>query len=145
MTRKSIEKTVEELALQIPFKGHVEQGDVVLLAEDDGKECRVLYAQALTVINKTISGETWHQLELAFLTVPLSYGSLAVRRAQMRGLEIVKQADGRKLFVKAVNTKDLLDIHPTLGSCPPDPDSPRRPRPVVTYLRLVKSDSKSGS
>ena len=57
MNRSRIQRMVEELALQIPFKKTIERGDVLLLVEDDGYECRVIFVQALKVAFKTIGDE----------------------------------------------------------------------------------------
>jgi hypothetical protein len=138
MTGKSIEMVVEELTLQILFKDTVEPGDLILLVEDDGVECDCRYALALKVVGKIIAKESWLQLDLAFLTFPIKYASLSIKSVQLGGLEIVRDSGGRKLFIKAINKRSFLDIHPAVGDGGPDPDRPTPPRPRGD-LRLVKS------
>ena len=111
MPRKGIERIVEELALQVPFKDDPQIGDALLVVEDDGRDCRVLFAQVLGLSPRRIGGDEWLQLDLVFLTLPLSYGSLLAPDGGLKGLEIFETA-GRRFFVKAVNTRAFLDFYP---------------------------------
>jgi hypothetical protein len=152
MTGKTIEKIVEELALQVPFKDAPGEGDVMLVVEEDGLECRILFGQVTRLESEIIDGAEWLRLELVFLTLPLSYGKMLASRRSLAGFDIFEEA-GKKIFVKAVNTRGLFDFFsaapeagegqdrfwpaPPAGPEGPDPPEtpPGRPKSV---LRLVK-------
>jgi hypothetical protein len=137
---------VEELALQIPFKKTIERGDVLLLVEDDGCECRTIFAQALKVAFKTIDGEEWVLLDLVHLTVPLTYGSLSLKQVQMSDIVINKTAE-RDFFIKAVNTQGFFNSQMAfLAKAFPAPELSAPKKPIKTPvrhkapLRLVKPE-----
>ncbi|MDR0882762.1 MAG: hypothetical protein LBP55_09530 [Candidatus Adiutrix sp.] len=150
MTRKNdnlMEKLVEELNLQVPFKDTTEIGDtVIMLRENEDGMVTMLYAQVIDFERDTAKRDEWWHVRFVFLEVPPQPRTIILQTPHFTGREIFTMG-GRKVFIKAVNFEafeeqlDMID-EPTVvpkGRKKKDPAAPKpgKPEPKPTFT-LIK-------
>ncbi len=105
----AMEKLIEELQFQIPFKDKTEAGDTVLvLREGDDGRVSVVYARILGFDRDAAKrGEWWH-VHFLFLEMPPVPRSIILQTEHFTGKEIFTMG-GRKVFIKALNLQTYYD------------------------------------
>jgi hypothetical protein len=111
MSKQAIEKIVDELSNQVPFKSQTELGDVVLVVtqQTDGS-CSIAFAQIGDFKSEIVGRTEWWHVTMTFLTLPLSCCTFIVKEEHLNGREIFS-SQGRQIFIKAVNTEQYLKLH----------------------------------
>jgi sporulation protein YlmC with PRC-barrel domain len=138
--KTNFEKTVEELALQVPFKDVTEVGEVVLMVRESEKgQCTITFAQVVKFTQEMVGKQEWWHVDLIFLTLPLSYGTLILKSEHLSNMEVFTSG-GKKVFLKAINTKSLLDNWlpdqlPRSNSPGLKTSGPSRPNPGLTLVK----------
>ncbi len=106
MSRKdegAMEKLVEELGFQVPFKDRTEAGDtVIVLRENENGRISMVYARVLDFDRDTTKRDEWWHVHFIFLEVPPLPRTIILQTPHFTGQEIFTMG-GRKVFIKAVN------------------------------------------
>ncbi|UQZ88825.1 hypothetical protein C4J81_06265 [Deltaproteobacteria bacterium Smac51] len=98
-----MEKLVEELQFQIPFKEQTETGDVTLmLREGDDGRVSMSYARVLGFDRDTTKRDEWWHVHFLFLEMPPVPRTIILQTPHFTGQEIFTMG-GRKVFIKALN------------------------------------------
>ena len=112
MTRdddSAMEKLIEELGYQIPFKDTTETGDtVIMLREDDDGRVSMVYAQVLGFDRDTTKRDEWWHVHFVFMEVPPLPRTIILQTAHFTGQEVFTMG-GRKVFIKAINFQAFAD------------------------------------
>lgn len=104
-----MEKLIEELEFQIPFKDQTDTGDTVLvLREGDDGRISMVYARILGFDRDTTKRDDWWHVHFLFLEMPPVPRSIILQTAHFTGQEVFTMG-GRKVFMKAVNTQTYYD------------------------------------
>lgn len=147
----AMEKLVEELGFQVPFKEQTEIGDtVIMLRESEDGRIGGHFARVLGFDRDNTKKDEWWHVHFVFLELPPQPRTIILQTPHFTGQEIFTMG-GRKVFIKAVNFEAYADDAVTLpqplpGSSEtggpgsnddPPPDSPTPPRPKRAFT-LVK-------
>ena len=112
MTRdddSAIEKLIEELGYQIPFKETTETGDtVIMLRENDDGRISMVYAQVLGFDRDTTKRDEWWHVHFVFMEVPPLPRTIILQAPHFTGQEVFTMG-GRKVFIKAINFQAFAD------------------------------------
>lgn len=128
----AIEKLIEELGYQIPFKETTETGDIVImLRENDDGRVSMVYARVLGFDRDTSKRDEWWHVHFVFLEVPPLPRTIILQSPHFTGQEVFTMG-GRKVFIKAINFKAFAD------DIFISPDSDKEPKSKKT------DDSSSG-
>lgn len=104
-----MEKLIEELEFQIPFKDQTDTNDTVLvLREGDDGRISMVYARILGFDRDTTKRDDWWHVHFLFLEMPPVPRSIILQTAHFTGKEIFTMG-GRKVFMKAVNAQTYHD------------------------------------
>jgi hypothetical protein len=104
-----MEKLIEELQFQIPFKDQTDVGDEVLvLREGDDGRISMVYARILGFDRDTGKRDDWWHVHFLFLEMPPVPRSIILQTAHFTGKEIFTMG-GRKVFMKAINAQTYYD------------------------------------
>ncbi len=107
-----MEKLVEELGFQIPFKDKTESGDlVIMLRENDDGRISMVYARVLGFDRDLSKRDEWWHVHFAFLEVPPLPRTIILQTPHFTGQEIFTMG-GRKVFIKAINFEAFHDDVP---------------------------------
>jgi len=126
-----MERLVEELEYQIPFKETTDIGDtVIMLRENDDGRVSMVYAKVLGFDRDTTKRDEWWHVRFVFLEVPPLPRTIILQTAHFTGAEIFTMG-GRKVFIKAINFNAFEDDE---VASEPKPKGRRKkdapPRPV---------------
>ncbi|MGL4209160.1 MAG: hypothetical protein ACRCTY_07205 [Candidatus Adiutrix sp.] len=129
--KMDMDKLVEEIQYQIPFKDKTEGGDtVLLLREGEDGQIGASYAKVLGFdLDQSKRDEWWH-VRFVFLDVPPVLRTITLQTSHFTGQEVFTMG-GRKVFIKAVNFaafKEGEDIDPT-------PPSEEKKKPAFTLIK----------
>ena len=98
-----MERLVEELGYQVPFKDTTEPGDmVIMLRENDDGRISMVYARVLSFDRDLSKRDEWWHVHFVFLEVPPLPRTIILQTPHFTGQEIFTMG-GRKVFIKAVN------------------------------------------
>lgn len=105
----AMEKLIEDLALQIPFKDTTETGDtVIMLRENDDSRISMVYAQVLGFDKDLSKRDEWWHVHFVFMEVPPLPRTIILQTPHFTGQEVFTMG-GRKVFIKAINFKAFAD------------------------------------
>jgi hypothetical protein len=108
LLNNSVEKLVSEITRYIPFKDTTEEGDVVfILNEVNSNQATGNYAQVISFSRDNSKRDEWWFVGLVFLTIPVVHYTFALQTPHFTGREIFTMG-GKKVFIKAVDTKSFL-------------------------------------
>ena len=144
-----MERLVEELEYQIPFKETTDVGDtVIMLRENDDGRVSMVYAKVLSFERDTSKRDEWWHVHFVFLEVPPLPRTIILQTPHFTGDEIFTMG-GRKVFIKAINFNAYEDEEPISlpkpkprrkkppeggGDGPPEP--PQKPgKPTFTLIK----------
>lgn len=145
-----MEKLVEELGFQVPFKEQTEIGDtVIMLRENEDGRIGGHFARVLGFDRDTTKKDEWWHVHFVFLELPPQPRTIILQTPHFTGQEIFTMG-GRKVFIKAVNFEAYADDPTALpqplpksagpGEGPSDddpPEPPGQPRPRRSFT-LIK-------
>lgn len=131
----AMEKLVEELGFQVPFKERTEIGDTVIMlrANEDGR-ISGHYARVLGFDRDTTKKDEWWHVHFVFLELPPQPGTIILQTPHFTGQEIFTMG-GRKVFIKAVNFEAFSEESggppksPETDEDQPEYDPPTAPTP----------------
>lgn len=104
-----MEKLIEELSFQIPFKEETDIGDLLLvLREGDDGRISMVYARVLGFDRDVTKRDDWWHVHFLFLEMPPVPRSIILQTVHFTGKEIFTMG-GRKVFMKALNEKTYYD------------------------------------
>jgi hypothetical protein len=107
-----LEKLVEEIRLQVPFKEETEIGDIVaIISEIDIRKSTLSYARVMSFQRNLAKRDEWWLVGLVFLDLPLNYRTYILQSPQFTGREIFT-INGKKTFIKAINLASFLEADP---------------------------------
>ncbi|MDR1043722.1 MAG: hypothetical protein LBP33_01200 [Candidatus Adiutrix sp.] len=99
----AMERLVEELGYQVPFKETTEIGDtVIMLRENDDERISMVYARVLGFDRDLSKRDEWWHVHFVFLEVPPLPRTIILQAQHFTGQEIFTMG-GRKVFIKSVN------------------------------------------
>lgn len=143
MARKknTMEKLVEELQLQVPFKDTTEPGDLVIaLRENDDGRISMTYARVMGFDRDLSKRDEWWHTHFVFLEVPPLPRTIILQTAHFTGQEIFTMG-GLKVFIKALNFAVFSEETPAN----PEPlrddrieNMEKSPQPAKPTFTLVK-------
>lgn len=147
----AMEKLVEELGFQVPFKERTEIGDtVIMLRENEDGRISGHFARVLGFDRDTSKRDEWWHVHFVFLELPPTPRTIILQTPHFTGQEIFTMG-GLKVFIKAVNFEAYaedstalpqpLPKSPEAGAEQPDNDPPKSPTPTKSKKRaftLVK-------
>lgn len=146
-----MEKLVEELKFQVPFKEKTEIGDtVIMLRENEDGQISGHFALVLGFERDATKKDEWWHVHFVFQELPPQPRTIILETAHFTGQEIFTMG-GRKVFIKAVNFEAYADESAASSQPLPkplaktrdnqsdnnSPQSPNEPKPnrVFTLLK----------
>jgi hypothetical protein len=98
-----MDKLVEEIQFQVPFKDTTEAGDtVIVLREDENGHIGADYAKVIGFDRDPTKRDEWWHVRFVFLDVPPIPRTIILQTPHFTGKEVFTMG-GRKVFIKAVN------------------------------------------
>ncbi|MDR1486885.1 MAG: hypothetical protein LBT62_02660 [Deltaproteobacteria bacterium] len=138
--RLDFDKTIEELALQVPFKDVTDVGEIVVVVkETEPGRCTVTFAQVLKFTLEMRDKKEWWHVDLVYLTLPLLFGTLILKSEGLTKMETFTSG-GKKMFIKAINTAPILENKPAYkrqktSSNPTKQSIAHKVAPVITLVK----------
>lgn len=127
---ETMEKLVEELSFQVPFKEGTEIGDtVVMLRENEDGRISWHFARVLGFDRDATKRDEWWHVHFVFQELPPQPRTIILQTPHFTGQEIFTMG-GRKVFIKSVNFEAYADdstILPHLRAKPPSPTNEDHP------------------
>jgi hypothetical protein len=119
----AMERLVEELGYQVPFKDTTEIGDtVIMLRENDDGRISMVYARVLGFDRDLSKRDEWWHVRFVFLEVPPLPRTIILQTQHFTGQEIFTMG-GRKVFIKSVNFGAFSE------ELAPAPEASKKPGP----------------
>jgi|GEM_PF-289683 len=120
----AMEKLVEELSFQVPFKERTEIGDtVIMLRENEDGQISGHFARILGFDRDATKKDEWWHVHFVFQELPPQPRTIILQTSHFTGQEIFTMG-GRKVFIKAVNFEAYADESAALSQPLSEPLAP---------------------